>query len=163
MYILALDLSLNSTGYAILKLDDERAPTVIKKGIIKAKAKETHHIKLNRHHRVLSAIKEEYADRDLVVVKEQLLFSPPRTAAILAKVHGVVDMRFPKVHEHYPSTVKKQVTGDGHAKKQEVADGVYKMLGITDKKELPFRTDDESDAVAVGLTHISLHHPYIIE
>jgi len=47
------------------------------------------------------------------------------------------------------SAIKKAVAGKGGADKEEVADGVRKILG----NDIEFKTDDESDAVAVGLTY----------
>ena len=48
-----------------------------------------------------------------------------------------------------PSEVKKAATGSGTASKEEVEIGVRKWLGLSD--DYVFETDDESDAVAVGL------------
>lgn len=152
--ILGLDLSLNSTGYAVLDKDTHK---LIEKGTIKAKQSESHHQKLNRQSDVLAGIIEKYTCKgyELIVVKEQLLFRPPRTAAILAKVHGVVDLLVDDIIEYYPSTVKKDVSGNGRANKQEVADAVCKHLGMTEE-ELAFKSDDESDAIAVALTYLLL-------
>lgn len=149
--ILGLDLSLNSTGYAILNMDGE----LIEKDIIKAKQRETHHQKIKRQYDVLAGIKDKYSDKeyDMIVVKEQLLFRPPRTASILAKIHGIIDLLFPEVFEYYPSTIKKDITGNGKADKQEVADAVCKHLDMTEE-ELAFKSDDESDAIAVALMYL---------
>lgn len=47
------------------------------------------------------------------------------------------------------SAIKKAVAGKGNADKDEVADGVRRIFG----EDISFKTDDESDAVAVGLTY----------
>src|SRR5690606_634797 len=47
------------------------------------------------------------------------------------------------------SAIKKAVAGKGSADKEEVADGVRRILG----EDITFKSDDESDAVAVGLTY----------
>ena len=47
------------------------------------------------------------------------------------------------------SAIKKAVAGKGSADKEEVADGVRRIFG----KDIEFKTDDESDAVAVALTY----------
>jgi len=49
-----------------------------------------------------------------------------------------------------PSAVKKAVTGSGKAEKNEVEEAVRKITGYTG----PFATDDESDAVAIGLAFL---------
>lgn len=51
-----------------------------------------------------------------------------------------------------PKTVKKMIGGDGRATKQQVADGLTHYVGL-----LPFACDDESDAVALGLTWLMQH------
>lgn len=150
--ILGLDLSLNSTGYAVL---DGETGKLIEKDIIKAKQRESHHQKLTRQFNVLEGIIEKYTGKgyELVVVKEQLLFRPPRTASILAKIHGIVDLLVDDIIEYYPSTIKKDITGNGAANKQEVADAVCKHLDMTEE-ELAFKSDDESDAIAVALMYL---------
>ena len=46
------------------------------------------------------------------------------------------------------SAIKKAVAGNGSADKEEVADGVRRILG----EDITFKSDDASDAVAVALT-----------
>jgi len=57
-----------------------------------------------------------------------------------------------EIHGYTPAAVKQTVTGAGKANKQQVEDNVRKRL------ELPIthliKTDHESDAIAVALTHI---------
>lgn len=149
--IIGLDLSMSSTGYAVVEVSDNKEVRLIKKGLIKGNSNQSHHKRLTKQHEVLRGLSTEYTDT--TIVKEQLLFSPPKPASILAKVHGVTDLVFPKVHQIYPSTVKKLVTGNGRANKQEVADAVYEHLDVT-KDELTFETDDESDAIAVVFAYL---------
>lgn len=54
--------------------------------------------------------------------------------------------------EPTPTEVKKVVGGHGKADKAEVEAGVRKLLGLAE--DYVFRTDDESDAVAIGLTYL---------
>src|SRR5690606_13764555 len=63
----------------------------------------------------------------------------------LGKYGYVIDEK----DEIVASSLKKAVAGKGGADKEEVADGVRKILG----KDIEFKTDDESDAVAVALTY----------
>lgn len=163
MIILGLDLSMNSTGYAIIEvnrtdtikslLNEETEVILINKGIIKSKAKESHSTRLKRQYDTLDEIKERYSDEELIVVKEALHYSRPHTMAILAKVHGVVDLLFDDMTEYKPTTIKKHIAGNGKAKKEEVEDGVRDILK---RDDITFATDDESDAVAVALTYAVL-------
>lgn len=51
-----------------------------------------------------------------------------------------------------PSAVKKAATGKGNAAKDEVEADVRKRLGLGD--DFSFKSDDESDAIAVGLAYL---------
>lgn len=51
-----------------------------------------------------------------------------------------------------PSAVKKAATGKGSASKAEVEAGVREKLGLAD--DFTFKSDDESDAVAVGIAYL---------
>jgi len=152
--ILGLDLSLNSTGYVIVKFTESKDNTiieVIEKGLIKAKSNETHSKKLKRQYRRLNQIKEQYSGKNLIVVKENLHYGRPKTAAILGKAHGVADLIFPHIHAYGPSTIKKEVAGNGRVSKEEVEQAVKNMVKLG--HEMRFKSDDESDAVAVAITH----------
>lgn len=75
--------------------------------------------------------------------KTTLLLGHARASAITA-----VAVRNIPVYEYEPNTVKKALTGMGHAEK----DQIYKMLSILLPTAHP-KTPDESDAIAIALTH----------
>lgn len=57
------------------------------------------------------------------------------------------------IHGYTPSTVKFAVTGVGKANKAQVEAGVRRLLEIPETQLI--KTDHESDAIAVALTHLS--------
>ena len=75
--------------------------------------------------------------------KTTLLLGHARAAAITA-----IAVRNIPVYEYEPNKVKKALTGIGHADK----DQIYKMLSILLPTAHP-KTSDESDAIAIALTH----------
>ena len=75
--------------------------------------------------------------------KTTLLLGQARAAAITA-----VAVRNIPVFEYEPNKVKKALTSSGHADK----DQIYKMLSILLPTAKP-KTPDESDAIAIALTH----------
>ena len=75
--------------------------------------------------------------------KTTLLLGHARAAAITA----VATKNIP-VFEYEPNKVKKALTGMGHAEK----DQIYKMLSILLPMAKP-KTSDESDAIAIAMTH----------
>lgn len=143
---------MNSTGYALMVYDGMTL-WLIKKDIIKAKAKETHSKRLRRQYEILKSIKEEYQEEELIVVKEALHGGRIKTGLILAKAHGIADLVFDDIIEYAPTRIKKHITGNGQAKKEEVAAAVIEHLAKNGIVDVTFKTDDESDAAAIALTY----------
>lgn len=75
--------------------------------------------------------------------KTTLLLGHARAAAITA-----IAIKNIPVFEYEPNKVKKALTGIGHADKEQI----YKMLSILLPDAHP-KTADESDAIAIALTH----------
>ena len=75
--------------------------------------------------------------------KTTLLLGHARAAAIIA-----VAIKNIPVFEYEPNKVKKALTSMGHADKEQI----YKMLSILLPTAHP-KTADESDAIAIALTH----------
>ena len=57
-----------------------------------------------------------------------------------------------EVIEYTPSQIKSAVTGDGSADKKQIIRMVPKFVTMEKKTK---RYDDEYDAIAAGITHIS--------
>jgi crossover junction endodeoxyribonuclease RuvC len=90
------------------------------------------------------------------VALEKLFFANNRTTGIgVAHVNGIIKYLSEKytlpLSEYTPTEVKVAVTSSGRAEKRDVAFMVSKLLVLPPKKRL----DDELDAIAVGLTHLS--------
>lgn len=89
---------------------------------------------------------------------ETLFFSiNKKTAFGVAEARGAIlaaagSASLPVV-EYSPQQVKNAVTGNGGADKQAVARMIPRLLILPKKK----RTDDELDAIAVGITALSTH------
>lgn len=147
---------MNCTGYAIVEFEDNQV-RLINKGIIKARARESHGKRLKRQHDTLKVWAELYPDA--VIVKESVHSARAKTAIILAKVHGVVDLLFNEetIIEYPATTIKKKIANNGKAKKKEVMDAVTQHLQYHGIDNVTFNTDDESDAVAVALTYLYEH------
>lgn len=110
------------------------------------------------HGRILSEIAKEFRTylmtrQTAILVREQALAvrSCGGVVKTLNKVVGITDLCAWNVghrefYEMHPSTIRKLVTGNGKAKKQEVADALEKYVGPQ-----TYEVDDLSDAVAVGI------------
>ncbi len=89
---------------------------------------------------------------------EKLYFAKSRTTGLrVAEVRGALlalagEHSLP-VFEYSPSEVKSAAAGHGRADKKQV----IKMLHALVKIMKPIRLDDEYDAIAVAVTHLSMH------
>lgn len=153
MVILGVDPGLNATGYGLV---DEAADglRVMTAGDIRPPQHLPIAQRLAQIHAELSALISRYHPQALVLEK---LFTHHRhvtTAALMAHARGVACL---VAHEHglllaeYPATqVKKSLTGNGSASKEQVA----RMVGQwVDRTEASWSTD-ATDALALALVHV---------
>lgn len=152
-----LDLSLAAPGFAVVSVKDRR-PSLIAVTHYKTLPADSQPLRyeliesfalvwlrdIMRKHGEISAVIRE-------------TWPPSRNPDLNDKVHGAwsaVDRALSRVGlavtaNITPTSVKKAVTGNGNAKKPEVADGVRRILRLGE--DYAFATDDESDACAVVL------------
>lgn len=155
--LLALDLSLSSTGYAVIQWNKrQQKATVLKVGHIdnkkQGRASWNHGKKLLNIHLQLTQLFTEYhIDK---VVREKGFSRFPAATQALFRVVGVSDMVVEQqiqqsIQEYSVTTVKKAITGNGKADKQEVAVKIQEYL----TEEIEFSVDDESDATSIAICH----------
>lgn len=147
-----MDLSLSSPGYAVIRTSNGNCE-LIEKGHIKTDAKKTHGYRLKQIEKVLIGLRDKYEYE--AVIRERGFSRFPKITQTLFKVVGLSDMVFADIGEIIeipPTTIKKTLTGNGHAKKAIVAKNVRKILKLD--KSIKFVTNDESDACAVVVTYL---------
>jgi len=148
MRILGIDPGTIRCGYAII----ETSPKLhlIDAGFIKITEKELQY-QLTQLIEGLDIILKNKIDE--VAIEDIFYAYNPKTVLKLAQFRGALSLRILQVHgnfyEYTPLQVKKAVTGNGKAKKEQVAFMVKRILSIKgDIKPL-----DITDAIAVAITH----------
>ncbi|WP_033829068.1 crossover junction endodeoxyribonuclease RuvC [Bacillus andreraoultii] len=151
IFVLGLDVSMNSTGWAVLGVKGQ-AVRLVDSGIIKANQKQPHGKRLRKQRETFKAIIEKY--RPKYVAREAGFSRHIKATQTLFKAYGVADEFFAEddLVEYAAATIKKVVTGKGRATKEEVESAIRKLLNLPDSFE--FQSDDESDAVAIAITLI---------
>ena len=148
MKILGIDPGTIRCGYAII----ETTPKLhlVDAGFIKIKEKELQY-QLSELIEGIDIILSE--DIDEVAIEDIFYAYNPKTVLKLAQFRGALSLRVLQLHgnfaEYTPLQVKKAVTGNGKAKKEQVAFMVKKILGI--KGEI--KPLDITDAIAIAITH----------
>jgi crossover junction endodeoxyribonuclease RuvC len=153
MKILAMDLSLSCPAFSVVTVE-KGVPSVVHLSHLKTKASKSHGYRLFEIYNHLQKIFDEHDDLD-EVVREKGFSRFPLATQTLFKVVGISDVcalrnGFDTVTEYAPTTVKKTISGSGKGTKEDVA----RCLAIYVGTDIKYKTDDESDSVAVALTHL---------
>src|SRR5699024_7080739 len=152
---LAMDLSLSQPGFAVLTTEENgrgAAPIILEKSFVKTNANKSHGYRLGEISEEIDRYILEYNPE--YYVREKGVSRCREVTQTLVKVVGISDldawMRAEKdIREIAVTSVKKLVTGNGKAAKDDVQKAVIERLQI-DKPDF-FANDDESDAASVGL------------
>ena len=165
MRILGIDPGLRITGYACLELSDARTtPRVVEAGVFRIDPAATLELRLASLHEDLDSTLEDL-EPDLVAV--ETLYSHyrrARTAILMAHARGAVLLtcarRSLAVSDFVATEVKKSITGNGHADKDQIQEAVTNQLGLSERPS-PY---DVSDAMAIALCAARrLHQPDITD
>ena len=153
--ILGVDPGLQVTGYAVLEGSPQR-PTVCEAGIIRStEGRSTTEMAprlLALYNGILDVL-EQF--RPTVTVVEQLYahYDHPQTAILMAHARGVIFLaaaqRNLSVISYNATRIKKTITGNGRASKEQVQHAIRNELGLTKLPEPP----DVADALAAALCH----------
>jgi crossover junction endodeoxyribonuclease RuvC len=150
MKILGIDPGLNTTGYGII---DQKSFKVIEAGVIRTKANTPIQDRINKIFEEISVLVEEHHPGVLVLEKIYSHYKHPTTAILMGHARAMACLVCGKFNirlVNYPSTrIKKAVTGNGHASKEQVQKMVQSLLKL---KKAP-EPVDVSDALAMAISY----------
>jgi crossover junction endodeoxyribonuclease RuvC len=148
MKILGIDPGTIKCGYAIIETKPKF--TLIDAGFIKITKNDLQY-QLSQLIEGIDLIYNKSIDE--VAIEDIFYAYNPKTVLKLAQFRGALSLRILQIHgnfsEYTPLQVKRAVTGNGKAKKEQVAFMVKRILGI--KGEI--KPLDITDAIAVAITH----------
>lgn len=164
MRVLGIDPGLRVTGYACVDAAgggggsggrNARAPGVggalVEAGVIRLSARSRIADRLVELERDLSEIIERHRPAAVAVEKLYAHYAHPTTAIVMGHARGVVLLQARRaglsILELGATEVKKSLTGNGHASKSQMQDGVKTVLGLPRRPE----PADVADAIAIAL------------
>jgi len=158
MKILGIDPGTATTGYGVIQIEEERFYPV-KYGLIETNKNGSPEKRLFSIYEQLNKIVQKYEPDELAI--EKVFFATnAKTAIRVGQAQGVILLsagyyKIP-VFEYSPMTIKKMVTGNGRAAKEDVQVSVRKYLGNGVRKVKGKKThfDNEADALAVAICHL---------
>ncbi|MCH9739728.1 MAG: crossover junction endodeoxyribonuclease RuvC [Epsilonproteobacteria bacterium] len=150
MKILGIDPGTRNLGYCILEIKSEKY-TLIEAGLLKFK-KNILKEQILELTKGLDVILSAHTIEE-VAIEDIFYAHNPKTVLKLAQFRGALSLKIllsvGNYDEYTPLQVKKAITGNGKATKEQVAFMVKRLLNL--KKEIkPF---DITDAMAIAITH----------
>lgn len=150
MNILGIDPGSRNCGYAIIKLDYGKL-SLVEAGFIKIKERILQHQITEFIDGIDLVLKNHKIDS--VAIEDIFYAYNPKSVIKLAQFRGALSLKilqdFGNFSEYTPLQVKKALTGNGKASKNQVAFMVKRILNIKDE----IKPLDITDAIAVAITH----------
>lgn len=150
--ILGIDPGSRNLGYAIIE-HKERTTTVQVCDTLKLAKMEDHHDRLQAILEHVQELIEAYSIThcgiETPVYGKDPLAMLKLGRAQAACILAITSAQLP-LTEYYPKAIKKSVTGNGNASKQQVAFMLDQTVGLPDKK----LSGDATDALAVAVCHL---------
>lgn len=152
--VLGIDPGLRRTGYACLEEASGAGgglARVIEGGVLKLNERSDVASRLVELERDLVEVIERVRPTELVVEKLYAHYKHPTTAIVMGHARGVVLLAGRRagveVGELGATEVKRSVTGNGHASKEQVQSAIKVQLGLAEEP----RPNDLADAMAIAL------------
>jgi crossover junction endodeoxyribonuclease RuvC len=150
MRILGIDPGLQLCGYAVVETD-RITERLLEAGTFRTDNNQPLENRLNSLCRDSQSLLENF--RPDIIAVEQLYshYAHPKTAILMGHARGVILQKAAEtgisVRSFSPTRIKKSITGNGRASKQQVQRAIQSLLAL---KDLP-EPDDVADAIAVAL------------
>jgi len=152
MRILGIDPGINVAGYGCVSFQNGKFK-IHEAGVVKPKKSDDMSLRLKDLYENFTEILNDLTP-DVVVVEE--VFSHvrfPKTSIIMGHARGVLllcaGLKNIEVISYSANKVKKSVTGNGHATKEQMQRMIMTLLNL---KEVP-KPHDVADALGVALCH----------
>ena len=152
MRVLGIDPGLQITGYGILD-ENHQQITLVEAGVVRTNAKAPIGERLAEIGREIGQIIEQYAPEVMAVEELYSHYAHPKTAIIMGHARGVIFFKAAEaglpIFPYASTRVKKSLTGNGRAAKEQVQLMIQSTLGLSEIPEPP----DVADALAIALCH----------
>lgn len=150
MRILGIDPGLQVCGYACLQTSDENVG-LIEAGVLRTSPTSAIEAKLNQIAEDTGSLLNRLKPQAVAVEQLYSHYAHPRTAILMGHARGVILQKCAEaavdVKSFSATRIKKSLTGNGRASKQQVQRTVQSLLSLPQIPE----PNDVADAIAVAL------------
>ena len=150
MRILGIDPGLQVCGYACMEIDEDKE-RLIEAGVLSTSNGLAIEVKLNRIAEGMETLLKRF--RPQVVAVEELYshYAHPKTAILMGHARGVILQKCAEaaieVKSFSATRIKKSITGNGRASKEQVQRTIQTILSLSAVPE----PNDVADAIAAAL------------
>jgi len=148
--VLGIDPGLQVCGYACLETGGGRE-VIVEAGVIKTTEELPLEARLNQIAEDIETILDKFSPNVVAVEELYSHYAHPRTAILMGHARGVILQTCARAHVEVKSfaatRIKKSITGNGRASKEQMQRTMQTMLGMN---ELP-KPPDVADAMAAAL------------
>jgi crossover junction endodeoxyribonuclease RuvC len=149
--VLGIDPGTRIAGYAVVEFDLRHESTILDAGVLRLSEDLPLSVRLRQLHDDVCELIAEHAPTHMAVEAVFAHTAHARTAIQMAHGRGVVllaaEARGLAVAELPPAEVKKALTGNGRASKEQMQHAVMRQCGLATAPEPP----DVADAIAIAL------------
>ena len=155
MRVLGIDPGLNISGYGIIEsLGDGSDMNIIEAGIIRTNVKADMDQRLVEIGREFDSVLKQF-EPDVMAIEELYShFNHPKTSIIMGHARGLMIFKAAeaglRVVSYASTRIKKSLTGNGRATKEQMQKAVQTNMGLKTLPEPP----DVADALAVAWCHL---------
>ncbi len=151
-YFLGLDPGLAITGYGVIRVVDGK-PGLAEAGVIRVSRKQTLEARLLELHNGIVEVLEAYPVHAVAIEQLYAHYERPTTAILMGHARGVLTLAAAqkgiRVFSYEPTKVKKVLTGNGRAPKDQMQRAIQMQFQLKDLPDPP----DVADALAIALCH----------
>ena len=155
MVVIGIDPGTRCLGFGVLRVEKDQGET-LGYGVLNINIKLTFPKRLLQIHEKVQALILQHHP-DVIAVEEAFVYKNAKTALALGHARGAVllsaALKNIDVAEYAPRDIKKAVTGNGAASKQQVQWMVAQMLHVPTHD----LAEDAADGLAVALCHAMRH------
>lgn len=154
MIVLGIDPGLRTSGYGVIMLDRSQYK-VIDAGTISVSADQSMEHRLNAIYKDFNSLLDQHSI-DIIAIEELYAhYNHPRTSVLMAHARGLflltAAQRDIKIQGFSATRVKKSLTGNGRATKEQMQLAITQQLGL---KVVP-QPADVADALAIAMCCIN--------
>lgn len=154
MRVVGIDPGLKITGYGIIDGDGDTF-SLVEAGFVSTEERDPMSERIRSIFDDVLVVLEEAKPECVAIEELYAHYAHPRTAILMGHARGAMMLAAAKcgisVASYSATMIKKSLTGNGHASKEQVQRMIEVMLGLREPPE----PADVADALAVALCHLN--------